>query len=232
MADGLGCPFFFCLSRPGLAQGETYISFKELRINEQIRVPQVRVIDERNEQLGVMPTDRARQVAQEKELDLVEVAPQASPPVCRFMDYGRFRFDAHKREQESRRKQAGGKMKQMNFRPKIGPGDYQTKLKRVREFLVEGDKVKVTIWFRGREMVHQDIGRKILDNLARDLVDVAHVERNPLVEGKNMSQIMGPLAKAGEGHKEPGEAHKDPVPVAAATSIPAAAPPKTPAPSN
>ncbi len=148
------------------------------------------------------------------------------------MDYGRFRFDAHKREQESRRKQAGGKMKQMNFRPKIGPGDYQTKLKRVREFLVEGDKVKVTIWFRGREMVHQDIGRKILDNLARDLADVAHVERNPLVEGKNMSQIMGPVAKAGEPHKEPGEAHKDPVPVAAATSIPAAAPPKTPAPSN
>ncbi|GAC1333834.1 MAG: hypothetical protein NVSMB17_14720 [Candidatus Dormibacteria bacterium] len=92
-------------------------------------------------------------------------------------------------------------MKQMNFRPKIGPGDYQTKLKRVREFLVEGDKVKVTIWFRGREMVHQDIGRKILENLARDLADVAHVERNPLVEGKNMSQIMGPLAKAGEPHK-------------------------------
>jgi translation initiation factor IF-3 len=159
------------------------------------------VIDERNEQLGVMTTDRARQVAQEKELDLVEVAPQASPPVCRLMDYGRFRFDARKRETESKRKQAGGKMKQMNFRPKIGPGDYQTKLKRVREFLVEGDKVKVTIWFRGREMVHQDIGRKILDNLAKDLADVAHVERNPLVEGKNMSQIMGPLAKVGEAHK-------------------------------
>lgn len=162
----------------------------------------MRVIDERNEQLGVMTADRARQVAQEKELDLVEVAPQASPPVCRLMDYGRFRFDARKRETESKRKQAGGKLKQMNFRPKIGPGDYQTKLKRVREFLVEGDKVKVTIWFRGREMVHQDIGRKILENLARDLADVAHVERNPLVEGKNMSQIMGPLAKPGEPRKD------------------------------
>ena len=192
---------FFLPARPGPVQGETYISFKELRVNEQIRVPNVRVIDERNEQLGVMTADRARQIAQEKELDLVEVAPQASPPVCRLMDYGRFRFDARKRETESKRKQAGGKMKQMNFRPKIGPGDYQTKLKRVREFLVEGDKVKVTIWFRGREMVHQDIGRKILERLATDLGDVAHVERNPLVEGKNMSQIMGPLAKAGEAHK-------------------------------
>ncbi|MFN2466027.1 MAG: translation initiation factor IF-3 [Candidatus Dormibacteria bacterium] len=220
------------------------MSFKELRINEQIRVPQVRVIDERNEQLGVMPTDRARQIAQEKELDLVEVAPQASPPVCRFMDYGRFRFDAHKREQESRRKQAGGKMKQMNFRPKIGPGDYQTKLKRVREFLVEGDKVKVTIWFRGREMVHQDIGRKILDNLARDLADVAHVERNPLVEGKNMSQIMGPLAKAGESPRVETGRSEEPTPVATAAPAPAAPPaapaqtrstapkPRTPAPSN
>jgi translation initiation factor IF-3 len=201
-ADGFGCPFFFCLSRPGPAQGETYIAFKELRVNEQIRVPNVRVIDERNEQLGVMTADRARQVAQEKELDLVEVAPQASPPVCRLMDYGRFRFDARKRESESKRKQAGGKMKQMNFRPKIGDHDYQTKVKRVREFLVEGDKVKVTIWFRGREMVHQDIGRRILERMANDLADVAHVERNPLVEGKNMSQIMGPLAKPGEPRKD------------------------------
>jgi translation initiation factor IF-3 len=117
------------------------------------------------------------------------------------MDYGRFRFDARKKEAESRRHQAGTRLKQMNFRPKIGPGDYQTKLKRVREFLKEGDKVKVTIWFRGREMVHQDIGRKILENLARDLADVAHVERMPLLEGKNMSQILGPLAKPAEGKK-------------------------------
>jgi translation initiation factor IF-3 len=161
----------------------------------------VRLIDERNEQLGVLPVDQARRIAEERELDLVEVAPQANPPVCRLMDYGRFRFDARKKEAESRRHQAGTRLKQMNFRPKIGPGDYQTKLKRVREFLEEGDKVKVTIWFRGREMVHQDIGRKILDNLARDLADVAHVERSPLLEGKNMSQIMGPLAKPGEPKK-------------------------------
>jgi translation initiation factor IF-3 len=89
----------------------------------------------------------------------------------------------------------------MNFRPKIGDHDYQTKLKRVREFLVDGDKVKVTIWFRGREMVHQDIGRKILERMANDLADVAHVERSPLLEGKNMSQIMGPLVKPGEARK-------------------------------
>jgi translation initiation factor IF-3 len=92
-------------------------------------------------------------------------------------------------------------MKQMNFRPKIGEHDYKTKLNRVREFLTEGDKVKVTIWFRGREMVHQDIGRRILERMAVDLADVAHVERTPLLEGKNMSQIMGPLAKPSEGRK-------------------------------
>jgi translation initiation factor IF-3 len=161
----------------------------------------VRVIDEKNEQLGVLTTDRARQLAIERELDLVEVAPQANPPVCRLMDYGRFRFDARKREQESRRRQASTRLKQMNFRPKIGDHDYQTKLKRVREFLVDGDKVKVTIWFRGREMVHQDIGRKILERMANDLADVAHVERSPLLEGKNMSQVMGPLIKPGEARK-------------------------------
>jgi len=161
----------------------------------------VRVIDEKNEQLGVLTTDKARQLAVERELDLVEVAPQANPPVCRLMDYGRFRFDARKREQESRRKQASTRLKQMNFRPKIGDHDYQTKLKRVREFLVDGDKVKVTIWFRGREMVHQDIGRKILERMANDLADIAHVERSPLLEGKNMSQIMGPLIKPGEAKK-------------------------------
>jgi translation initiation factor IF-3 len=179
----------------------TSIAFKELRVNDQIRVPQVRVIDEKNEQLGVLTTDRARQIAIERELDLVEVAPQANPPVCRLMDYGRFRFDARKREQESRRKQASTRLKQMNFRPKIGDHDYQTKLKRVREFLIDGDKVKVTIWFRGREMVHQDIGRKILERMANDLADVAHVERSPLLEGKNMSQIMGPLVKPVEAKK-------------------------------
>lgn len=161
-----------------------------------------------------MTTDRARQIAEERELDLVEVAPQAQPPVCRLMDYGRFRFDARKREGESRRRQASTRLKQMNFRPKIGPGDYATKLKRVREFLVEGDKVKVTIWFRGREMVHQDIGRRLLERMAVDLADVAHVERSPLLEGKNMSQIMGPLAKPGEARR-PDEEEEAPAPVTA-----------------
>jgi translation initiation factor IF-3 len=175
----------------------------------------VRVIDEKNEQLGVLPTDKARQLAVERELDLVEVAPQANPPVCRLMDYGRFRFDARKREQESRRKQASTRLKQMNFRPKIGDHDYQTKLKRVREFLVDGDKVKVTIWFRGREMVHQDIGRRILERMANDLADVAHVERSPLLEGKNMSQIMGPLVKPGEARKTESTDETEPAPTEA-----------------
>lgn len=201
----------------GRVSENTSIAFKELRVNDQIRVPQVRLIDEKNEQLGVLTTDKARQIAVERELDLVEVAPQANPPVCRLMDYGRFRFDARKREQESRRKQASTRLKQMNFRPKIGDHDYQTKLKRVREFLTLGDKVKVTIWFRGREMVHQDIGRKILERMATDLADVAHVERSPLLEGKNMSQIMGPLAKPGEARK-PDEIDPTEVPIETSTA--------------
>ncbi|HEV3231615.1 MAG TPA: translation initiation factor IF-3 [Candidatus Dormibacteraeota bacterium] len=217
--------FLSVLEPGGRARRSWSIAFKELRVNEQIRVPNVRLIDERNEQLGVLPTERARQIAAERELDLVEVAPQAAPPVCRLMDYGRFRFDARKKEAESRRRQSGNRLKQMNFRPKIGDHDYQTKLKRVREFLVEGDKVKVTIWFRGREMVHQDIGRRILERMAVDLADVAHVERSPLLEGKNMSQIMGPLARPGETrHTEDGE------PAEASVAAPAAPAPAAPAP--
>jgi len=188
----------------------------------------VRLIDDRNEQMGVLPTERARQIAAERELDLVEVAPQAVPPVCRLMDYGRFRFDARKKEAESRRRQSGNRLKQMNFRPKIGDHDYQTKLKRVREFLVEGDKVKVTIWFRGREMVHQDIGRRILERMATDLADVAHVERSPLLEGKNMSQIMGPLARPGEARR-PDEQGPDALPLPAPVPAPVQAPAQTPA---
>jgi len=150
----------------------------------------VRLIDDQNNQLGVLSTDAALRIANEKGLDLVEVAPQASPPVCRLMDYGRFKFDSIKREKEQRRKQNVIKLKEMKLRPKVAEHDFQTKFKGLKQFLEAGEKVKVTIMFRGREMVHQDIGRKILDRVADDARPFAVVERAPLLEGKNLFMIL------------------------------------------
>jgi len=125
----------------------------------------------------------------------VEVAPQAQPPVCRLMDYGRFKFEALKREKESRREHNVINVKEMKLRPKISEHDFQTKFGYVKHFLEEGDKVKLTIMFRGREMVHQEYGRRLLDKMAEELKDVAIIERNPLVEGRNMIMILSPTHK-------------------------------------
>jgi translation initiation factor IF-3 len=152
----------------------------------------VRLIDDQNNQLGVLSLDAALRIANEKGLDLVEVAPQASPPVCRLMDYGRFKFETVKREKDQRRKQNVIKLKEMKLRPKVAEHDFQTKFKGLKQFLEAGEKVKVTIMFRGREMVHQDIGRKILERVADDARTFAVVERQPLLEGKNLFMILAP----------------------------------------
>ncbi len=162
----------------------------------------MRLIDDQNNQLGVLSLDAALRIASEKGLDLVEVAPQASPPVCRLMDYGRFKFDSVKREKEQRRKQNVIKLKEMKLRPKVAEHDFQTKFKGLKQFLEAGEKVKVTIMFRGREMVHQDIGRKILDRVADDARPFAVVERQPLLEGKNLFMILAPSRQAGAPAKE------------------------------
>lgn len=178
--------------------------------------------DTTDEALGIVPIEKARQLAQERELDLVEVAPQAQPPVCRLMDYGRFKFEALKREKESRREHNVVRLKEMKLRPKISEHDFQTKFGYVRHFLQEGDKVKLTIMFRGREMVHQEYGRRLLDRMANELKEVAAIERNPLVEGRNMIMILSPLGKkAPRGPQPAGE------PAAAA---PATEPEPTPTP--
>ena len=156
----------------------------------------MRLIDDQNNQLGVLSTDAALRIASEKGLDLVEVAPQANPPVCRLMDYGRFKFDSVKREKEQRRKQNVIKLKEMKLRPKVAEHDFQTKFKGLKQFLEAGEKVKVTIMFRGREMVHQDIGRKILDRVADDARPFAVVERQPLLEGRNLFMILAPSRQA------------------------------------
>ena len=152
----------------------------------------MRLIDDQNNQLGVLSIEAAQRIASEKGFDLVEVAPQASPPVCRLMDYGRFKFETIKKEKDQRRKQNVTKLKEMKLRPKVAEHDYQTKFKGLKQFLEAGEKVKVTIMFRGREMVHQDIGRRILDRVADNAKQFAVVERAPLLEGKNLFMILAP----------------------------------------
>jgi translation initiation factor IF-3 len=178
----------------------------------------VRLFDDTTQEaFGIVPLERAKQLALERELDLVEVAPQAQPPVCRLMDYGRFKFEALKREKESRREHNVITVKEMKLRPKISEHDFQTKFGYVRHFLEEGDKVKLTIVFRGRELVHQEYGRKLLDRMAEELHALAAVERNALVEGRNMTMILSPVHKK---PSKPGAARaeddRDPEAVAAA----------------
>jgi len=164
----------------------------------------VRLIDDQNNQLGVLSLDAAQRIASEKGLDLVEVAGQANPPVCRLMDYGRYKFETIKKEKDQRRKQNVIKLKEMKLRPKVADHDFQTKFKGVRTFLEQGEKVKVTIMFRGREMVHQEIGRRLLDRVAEAAKEIAVVERAPIMEGRNLFMILSPTHKpAKDATKEP-----------------------------
>jgi len=157
----------------------------------------VRLIDDQNNQLGVLSLDAALRIANEKGLDLVEVAPQASPPVCRLMDYGRFKFETIKREKDQRRKQNVIKLKEMKLRPKVAEHDFQTKFKGLRQFLEAGEKVKVTIMFRGRETTHPERGRDLLLRLAEDVKEIGQIESQPLLDGRNMVMVLGPTKNAG-----------------------------------
>jgi translation initiation factor IF-3 len=160
-----------------------------------IRIREVRVIDDENQQLGVMPTIQALTLAQEKGLDLVEVAPTAVPPVCRILDYGQYKYELQKREREAKKKQKSQTFKEIRLRVKIDVNDLRTKLRRAGQFLDEGDRVKVTVQFRGREMSHANLGRDLLDRAAELLTEHGTVERPPLLEGRNMYIVMAPLEK-------------------------------------
>ncbi len=151
-----------------------------------IRIPQVRVIDEEGNQLGVMPTFDALRLAQERGYDLVEVAPMASPPVCRLLDFGQYKYELTKREKEAKRKQRAVSFKELRIRPKIGDGDFETKVRRAVEFLEDGDRIKVTVQFRGRELTHPHLGRDLLAKFADLVKDHGTLERAPLLEGKQM----------------------------------------------
>lgn len=166
-----------------------------MRRNERIRIPQIRVVDEEGNQLGIMATADALSVARDKGLDLVEVAPNADPPVCRIMDYGKFKYQQQKRQQEAKKKQTVIQIKEVKFRPKTDEHDYQTKLRKIKEFLEKGDRCKVTIFFRGREIVHKDRGVAVLDRVVEDTKDLAKVEQQPASEGRTMSMMIAPVRK-------------------------------------
>jgi translation initiation factor IF-3 len=187
-----------------------------VRINERIRVPEVRVIAEEGEQLGVMSVQDAIREAKGRGLDLVEVAPTAQPPVCRIIDFGKFQYEQKKKANEAKKKQVTITVKEVKFRPGTDVHDYDYRMKHAREWLSGGDKVKATIWFRGREMTHRELGARILEKLEKDLIDVGEVEARPRMEGNQMFIILGPkkhkgLAKehpAPEAAKPQGEASK------------------------
>lgn len=168
------------------------ISKEVFRINEEIRVREVRVTTADGEQLGIMLTREALRLAAERNQDLVEVAPTAKPPVCRIMDYGRFRYEQQKREKEVKKKQKVITVKEVKLRPNIEDHDFDVKFKNAQRFLEDGDKVKVTIMFRGRELSHPELGKEILARMAQALKDQCILEREPKLEGKNMIMILSP----------------------------------------
>ncbi|HEY6045199.1 MAG TPA: translation initiation factor IF-3 [Pyrinomonadaceae bacterium] len=174
------------------------------RINDRIRVPQVRVITEEGDELGVMDTREAIRAAREKGMDLVEVAPNAEPPVCKIIDYGKFQYLAKKKANEAKKKQVIITVKEVKFRPGTDEHDYSYRMKHAREWLQGGDKVKATIWFRGREMTHRELGARILEKLEQDLADVSEVEMRPRMEGNQMFTIFGPKRhKGGKSDRPP-----------------------------
>lgn len=168
---------------------------KEHRINEEIRVPKIRLIDADGENKGVVSTSEALAMAQDASLDLVEISPTGKPPVCRIMDYGKFRFDESKKAAVARKKQKQVQVKEIKFRPGTDEGDYKIKLKKLIEFLEEGDKAKVTVRFRGREMAHRELGMEVLKRVETDLIELGVVEQFPKLEGRQMVMVMAPKKK-------------------------------------
>jgi len=170
----------------------------ELRINERIRVPEVRLVGPNGETVGIVPTEQALKLAVEADLDLVEIAPQGRPPVAKLMDYGKFKYENAQKARESRRNQTNVVIKEMKLRPKIDAHDYETKKGHVVRFLGAGDKVKITIMFRGREQHRPELGFRLLQRLAEDVADLGFVESSPKQDGRNMVMVLGPHRKKAE----------------------------------
>jgi translation initiation factor IF-3 len=163
------------------------------RVNQQIRISPVRVIDPEGNQVGILPIEKALETAEELGLDLVEVAPMARPPVCRIMDYGKFRYEEQRKAREARKKQHRVDLKEVKLRPGIEDHDFDFKAKHARRFLEEGNKVKVTMMFRGRQMAHPEIGREVLERMVEVVADVGKVESAPAMEARSMTMVLAPL---------------------------------------
>ncbi len=181
----------FPRGHPGSEVAE--ISDKRARVNEQIRISPIRLIGDEGEQIGIVSIDEARDRAAEKGLDLVEVAPEARPPVVKMMDYGKYKYEAARQAREARKKQHTIQVKEVKFRPGIEEHDYEFKTRHARRFLEEGNKVKLTMMFRGRQVTHPELGLEVLARVTEDLQDVGKVEQNPNFEGRVMSMILAPL---------------------------------------
>ncbi|MEN8219741.1 MAG: translation initiation factor IF-3 [Pseudomonadota bacterium] len=165
---------------------------KRTRLNKAITAPQVRLIDIDGKQVGIVSSREALQKAQDGQLDLVEIVPNAKPPVCRIMDYGKYLFEENKKRNKAKKKQKQVQLKEVKFRPGTDEGDYQVKLRNLIRFLEEGDKTKITLRFRGREMAHQDLGRNLLRRIETDLSDYGTVEQRPKMEGRQMVMVLAP----------------------------------------
>ncbi|MFU8835335.1 translation initiation factor IF-3 [Roseovarius sp. SHN287] len=165
------------------------------RINERIRADEIRLIGADGENVGVVSPQRALEMAEEAGLDLVEISPNATPPVCKIMDFGKFKYEQQKREAEARKKQKIIEVKEVKFRPGTDTHDYEVKMRNVLRFLEGGDKVKITLRFRGREMAHQHLGRELLERIAEDVKELGRVENMPKMEGRQMIMIIGPAPK-------------------------------------
>ena len=182
-----------CEPRPQFFWRNTGIAAsKKNRVNREIKSESVRLIDAEGGQLGIMSLEQALEAADESGFDLVEISPNAEPPVCRLMDYGKFLFQQNKKRQASKKKQQVIHLKEVKFRPGTEEADYQTKLRNLKRFLNHGDKTKVTLWFRGREMRHQELGMKLLQRVEADLEELAKVEQFPKMEGRRLSMVLTP----------------------------------------
>ena len=164
-----------------------------MRVNERIRIPEIRLIDEAGNHVGVVRTRDALEMARERGLDLVEVQPNAAPPVCRIMDYGKYRYEESRKDRESRKRQKTQTIKEIRLRPKIDTHDLETKGRQAQRFLAEGDKVKLSVLFRGREIAHQDIGVELLQRLAAQLSESSTVDQPPHMEGRSMVMLLSPV---------------------------------------
>jgi translation initiation factor IF-3 len=205
--------------------GERRINEKT-RVNRQIRISPVRVISPDSEQLGILPIERALEIAEELGLDLVEVAPLARPPVCRIMDYGKFKYEEQRQARDARKKQHHVQLKEVKMRPAIEDHDFDFKVRHARKFLEEGNKVKLTMMFRGRQMAHPEFGRQVLDRVFQELQDMSKVEAHPMLEGRSMIMVLAPLAKPQAAPAPRGDKGTD----EAAAPAPAAPAPVRPAP--